>query len=126
MAPHPETWLKTTPQGLFCEPGGFFLDPARPVPRAVITHGHADHARPGHGAVLATAETLDIMRARYGADAARGMQAAALHEGLCNGIITKMKEEIREKTRVSRPASQPASQRQTVSQSVKQSVSQSA
>ena len=53
-------------QGLFCEPGGFFIDPLRPVDRAVITHGHSDHARPGHRAVLATADTLAMMRARLG------------------------------------------------------------
>jgi len=46
--PHPETWLKVLPAGLFCEPGGFFIDPLRPVDRAVITHGHSDHARAGH------------------------------------------------------------------------------
>jgi putative mRNA 3-end processing factor len=87
MPPHPETWLKVTPQGLCCEPGGFFVDPARAVPHAVITHGHSDHARPGHGAVLATPETLDIMRARYGADAARAMQAAATGRTLVqNGV----------------------------------------
>ncbi len=64
--PHPETWLKVLPAGLFCEPGGFFIDPLRPVDRAVITHGHSDHARPGHRAVLATADTLAVMRARLG------------------------------------------------------------
>ena len=66
MAPHPETWLRVTPAGLHCVPGGFFIDPVRPVDRAVVTHGHADHARPCHAAVLATAETLAIMRARMG------------------------------------------------------------
>ncbi len=55
--PHPETWLKVLPDGLWCEPGGFFIDPVNPVERAVITHAHADHARPGNGAVLASAET---------------------------------------------------------------------
>ena len=74
MPPHPETWLRVTPEGLFCIPGGFHIDPIRPVARAVITHGHADHARPGHGAVLATPETLAIMRARLGADRAGGSQ----------------------------------------------------
>jgi putative mRNA 3-end processing factor len=64
--PHPETWLRPTPAGLHCLPGGFHIDPSRPVERAVITHGHADHARPGHAAVLATPETLAIMRARMG------------------------------------------------------------
>jgi putative mRNA 3-end processing factor len=60
------SWLMVTPSGLWCEPGQFFIDPLRPVERAVITHGHADHARPGHGAVLATAETLAIMDQRLG------------------------------------------------------------
>lgn len=69
-APAPETWLRVTPAGLHCLPGGFHLDPPRPVARAVITHGHSDHARPGHGAVLATPETLAIMRARLGGDGA--------------------------------------------------------
>ncbi|MBW8269774.1 ligase-associated DNA damage response exonuclease [Caldovatus aquaticus] len=64
--PHPETWLRVTPAGLWCEPGDFFVDPTRAVARAVITHAHADHARPGHEAVLATAETLALMRARLG------------------------------------------------------------
>ncbi|GAA0572453.1 ligase-associated DNA damage response exonuclease [Craurococcus roseus] len=64
--PHPETWLRVTPEGLHCLPGGFTVDPVRPVERAVVTHGHADHARPGHRAVLATPETLAIMRARMG------------------------------------------------------------
>ncbi len=66
MPPHPETWLKVTPRGLFCEPGDFYVDPTRAVGRAVITHGHADHARPGHAAVLATPETLAVMQARMG------------------------------------------------------------
>ena len=68
-APHPDTWIRVTPLGLLCEPGGFFVDPARPVDRAIISHGHADHARPGHDKVLATPETLAIMRARMGMDA---------------------------------------------------------
>jgi putative mRNA 3-end processing factor len=60
----PETWLKVLPAGLFCVPGGFFIDPLRGVERAVITHAHSDHARPGHAAVLASAATLALMRAR--------------------------------------------------------------
>ncbi len=74
MPPHPQTWLKTTPSGLFCEPGGFFIDPTRPVDRAVISHAHADHARPGHAHVLATTGTLAVMRTRMGAERAGGQQ----------------------------------------------------
>ncbi len=68
--------LHPTPEGLYCPGGDFHIDPVRPVRRALITHGHADHARPGHGAVLATAETLDIMAIRYGDDFAGTTQAA--------------------------------------------------
>jgi len=59
--------LQTTPAGLYCPAADLYVDPTRAVPRAVITHGHADHARAGHGAVLATPATLDIMRLRLGA-----------------------------------------------------------
>ena len=64
----PERLLCPKPEGLYCAPGDFFVDPVRPVDRAVITHGHSDHARMGHGVVLATPETLAIMEARYGPD----------------------------------------------------------
>ena len=67
---HPRRWIEIRPAGVYCVPGDFYIDPTRPVERAVITHGHADHARAGHGAVLATAETLSIMRTRYGEDMA--------------------------------------------------------
>ena len=52
-----------------------WIDPTGPRDRAIITHGHGDHARPGHGAVLATADTIAIMKARYGADCAGSFQA---------------------------------------------------
>ena len=61
----PESWLRVTEKGLECLAGGFYIDPIKPVDRALITHGHADHARPGHQHVLATPETLAIMRTRY-------------------------------------------------------------
>ena len=64
--PKPESWVRVTPQGLYVEPGQFFIDPVRGVDRAVVTHGHADHARPGNKHVLATPGTLAIMRTRYG------------------------------------------------------------
>ena len=77
MTLDPEHWLKPTASGLYCEPGGFHIDPSEPVARAVITHGHADHARAGHGAVFATKETAAIMALRYGRDHARTIEAAA-------------------------------------------------
>ena len=64
--------LRNTPEGLYCPPGDFHIDPVRPVANAVITHGHSDHARSGHGAVLATPETLAIMAARHGEGFAAG------------------------------------------------------
>lgn len=72
---HAVPWLRADPKGLWCEPGRFFIDPVRPVERAVITHGHADHARPGHANVLATSGTIAIMRARYGDLACGSMEA---------------------------------------------------
>ena len=86
--PHPATWLKTLPQGLYCEPGGFFIDPLRAVDRAVITHAHSDHARPGHRAVLANADTLALMRARLGEErAGETQQALAWGETLHMGEV---------------------------------------
>lgn len=73
--------LTITPQGLYCPAGDFHIDPLRPVARALVTHGHADHARPGHGHVLATAETLAIMAVRYGNNFAGSSQIAT--PGVC-------------------------------------------
>jgi putative mRNA 3-end processing factor len=78
----PEDILVPTPSGVCCKPGGFHIDPTRPVEKALITHGHSDHARAGHGAVLATQETLDIMRLRYGDGFAGRTQAIRYGETL--------------------------------------------
>jgi putative mRNA 3-end processing factor len=56
------------PEGLYCPAGDFFIDPWRPVGRAVITHAHADHARAGHGAYLAHRDAEAVMRTRLGDD----------------------------------------------------------
>ena len=82
-----EDILVPDPSGICCKPGGFHIDPTRPVARALITHGHSDHARAGHGAVLATQETLDIMRLRYGENFAGSTQAIGYGESLDIGGV---------------------------------------
>jgi len=84
----PQELLMPAPAGLCCKPGGFHIDPIRPVERAVITHGHSDHARSGHGAVLATQQTLDIMRLRYGENFAGRTQAIGYGEEVRLGDVT--------------------------------------
>src|SRR5499427_5353631 len=87
----PEDLLTPMPSGLCCPAGGFHIDPTRPVERAVITHGHSDHARSGHGAVLATQETLDLMRLRYGESFAGTTQAICYGERIeLGGIAVTM------------------------------------
>jgi putative mRNA 3-end processing factor len=54
------------PEGLYCPPGDFYIDPWRPVGRAVITHAHADHARVGHGHYLAAQPAQGVLQARLG------------------------------------------------------------
>ncbi|HEY7298359.1 MAG TPA: ligase-associated DNA damage response exonuclease [Xanthobacteraceae bacterium] len=75
-----EDIVMPTAAGVCCKPGGFCIDPTRPVAKALITHAHCDHARAGHGAVLATRETLDLMRLRYGEHFAGSTQAIGYGE----------------------------------------------
>ena len=82
MRMRPEDILAPTPSGVCCKLGSFHIDPTRPVERALITHAHSDHARAGHGAVLATQETLDLMRLRYGEGFAGGTQAIRYGESV--------------------------------------------
>jgi putative mRNA 3-end processing factor len=84
----PEDVLVPTPSGVCCKAGGFHIDPTRPVDKALITHGHSDHARPGHGTVVATQETLDIMRLRYGDNFAGRTQAVRYGETLTMDGVT--------------------------------------
>ena len=58
------------PEGLYCPPGNFYIDPWRPVDRAVITHAHGDHARTGSRRYLATRASERVLRARLGTDIA--------------------------------------------------------
>ena len=85
MITRADQFMTIRPEGLYCVPGDFYIDPVRPVERAVITHGHADHARPGHGSVLATTQTLMIMAVRYGAEFASSTQSADLGEVITLG-----------------------------------------
>ncbi|WP_421936762.1 ligase-associated DNA damage response exonuclease [Phenylobacterium sp.] len=83
----PQDLLCPRPEGLYCAPGDFYVDPVRPVDRAVVTHGHSDHARAGHYNVLATPQTLDIMRERYGGEFAHTTEAAVYGQTVArNGV----------------------------------------
>lgn len=81
-------YLTLSPEGLYCPAGDFFIDPVRPVARALITHGHSDHARAGHGTVHATPETLAIMSERYGAAFCTRQLPAAPGESFPLGAAT--------------------------------------
>ncbi len=66
MPPRRKFWVEAHPQGIYLPDADIWVDPGRPVARALITHGHSDHARGGHGMSIATPATLDIMALRYG------------------------------------------------------------
>ena len=83
-----DTWLTVDPKGLYCRPGRFHIDPYGGAKRAIVTHGHSDHARPGHDDVLATAETLAVMQVRLGTAAKRGTQTVAYGEKLKIGEVS--------------------------------------
>lgn len=76
--------LSLRPEGLYCEVGGFFIDPWRPVDRAVITHAHADHARAGHAHYLASQEGEGVLRARLGSISLQGLAwgESVVHRGV--------------------------------------------
>lgn len=76
-------WISPRRDGLYLPGLDTWIDPARPQARAIITHGHADHARAGHGRVLATAETLAIIARRFGPQP--GAQALACGQRLALG-----------------------------------------
>ena len=78
--------LRLTPQGLYCEPGGFHIDPWAPVPRAVVTHAHGDHLTWGCTAYLVSHESVAVSRARLGRWA-DGVESIAYGESrLINGV----------------------------------------
>ena len=65
----PFSWIRPEPHGIHVLPADIWIDPSRPVEAALITHGHADHARGGHGRSIATPATLAIMKLRYETEA---------------------------------------------------------
>jgi putative mRNA 3-end processing factor len=65
----PEPLVRPTDRGLYCAAGDFYVDPWRPVDRAVITHAHGDHARPGSAAYLAARPGVPVLQTRLGPDA---------------------------------------------------------
>lgn len=65
---NPTDLVVARPEGLYCPPGDFYIDPWRPVERAVITHAHGDHARRGHAHYLAHEDSAGVLRARLGDD----------------------------------------------------------
>jgi len=77
---HYKEWFEIRPQGLFCVPGQFYIDPVYPVDKAVITNAHSDHARSGHQLVYATKETVEIMQLRYGLDCAQYLHILPFHQ----------------------------------------------
>jgi putative mRNA 3-end processing factor len=68
------SWIEPFPEGIYVKPADAWVDPSQPKARALVTHGHADHARGGHGQVWATPETLAIMECRYGPQTGEGVQ----------------------------------------------------
>jgi putative mRNA 3-end processing factor len=74
-----------TKNGLYCKPGNFFIDPIKPVHKAIITHAHADHAVRGHAEVFCTQPTADVMKERYSHQA--GKKFNLLHSKSCFHIM---------------------------------------
>ena len=74
--------MKWINENLYISPINTYIDPSKPVENAIITHGHADHAKPGHKNVLATKETINIMKIRYGENCAQNFQELTLNKTL--------------------------------------------
>jgi putative mRNA 3-end processing factor len=81
-------WLLPKLEGLYCIPGQFFIDPHASVEKAVISHGHSDHAYAGHENVLATTETLAIMSQRLGLGSGRSKQSLKYGEKIQIGDVS--------------------------------------
>lgn len=81
--------VAVTDRGLYCEQGDFYIDPWKPVPRAVITHAHGDHARRGSARYLTTVQGLLVLKTRMNPDAV--IDTVAYGESLSiNGVNLSM------------------------------------
>lgn len=80
--------LTFTDRGIFCPAGDFYIDPWRPVERAVITHGHADHARPGMGRYLCTPSAKPVMQYRLGEDVKIAAQPYGLKQKIGDAHVS--------------------------------------
>ena len=92
--------MKWINENLYISPINTYIDPSKPVENAIITHGHADHAKPGHKNVLATKETINIMKIRYGENCAQNFQELTLNKTLKKTIndeskIIKFKNDLK-------------------------------
>jgi len=67
MDPSSQDLVVARPEGLYCPPGDFFIDPWQPVARALVTHAHGDHLRPGHGHYLTAEAGRHVVASRVGA-----------------------------------------------------------
>ena len=82
--------MKWIDKNLHIKPINTHIDPYKPVENAIITHGHADHAKPGHKNVLATSETIEIMKIRYGENCAENFQVLPTNQSLkINDVLIK-------------------------------------
>ena len=77
---HPREWIEVRPEGLYCRPANAYIDPHGAQEHAIVTHGHADHARGGHGTCYATPQTMRIMQVRYGEDHAQHQMCLSYHD----------------------------------------------
>ena len=84
--PAPFSWIRAEPWGIHVVPADAWIDPSRPADTALVTHGHADHARGGHGTTIATPATLAIMALRYQTEAGATPVAYGETIGLKGGV----------------------------------------
>jgi len=80
-------FLIETPSGYYCRYGDFFIDPILPVDRAVISHAHGDHARPGHERIYATAGTIAFMQVRFSKQSVKSYHPTVYHESFSLGGV---------------------------------------